>query len=153
VYLNKLCGQVTGTGRQLVEWRYYAAPVPQGVTPAEQRKYWMQQQFFQAIQRHGKAVVRLGRFQKDPTSGALREKGVDVLIAVELIHLAHQDRYDIAIVMSADGDLVPAVDVVRQHFRRREVALPAAAPGYHIRQAADAFIEITRRMYEAVSIR
>ena len=41
-----------------------------------------------------------------------REKGVDVLIAVDLVDLAEKDEYDIAILVSGDSDLVPAVKLV-----------------------------------------
>lgn len=43
----------------------------------------------------------------------LREKGIDVKIATDLIVGAVDDKYDIAIVVSSDTDIVPAIDWVR----------------------------------------
>lgn len=44
----------------------------------------------------------------------MREKGIDVKLATDLIAGAVDDRYDTAIVVSSDGDLVPAIDWVRK---------------------------------------
>ena len=40
------------------------------------------------------------------------EKGVDVRLAVEMIKLAREDKYDTAFLISSDTDLVPAVEEV-----------------------------------------
>ena len=42
-----------------------------------------------------------------------REKGIDVKMATDLIVGALDDQYDVAIVVSSDADLVPAIDWVR----------------------------------------
>lgn len=48
-----------------------------------------------------------------------REKGIDVKIATDLIVGAVDDKYDIAIVVSSDGDLIPAIDWVRKRKNKR----------------------------------
>ena len=45
--------------------------------------------------------------------GEIYQKGVDVLLATDLIHLAHTDAYDIAVVLSGDTDLREAVKLVK----------------------------------------
>ncbi|MFO8071054.1 MAG: hypothetical protein R6V85_04190 [Polyangia bacterium] len=65
VHLPNLCHRLAGPTRKLLEWRFYAAPVPQGSTEEERRRYAGQQRFFAFVQRHRKGVLRLGRFQKD----------------------------------------------------------------------------------------
>ena len=42
------------------------------------------------------------------------EKGIDVWIAVDLISLAYDNKYDSAIIFSQDQDLCPAVDEVKK---------------------------------------
>ncbi|MBZ5498573.1 MAG: NYN domain-containing protein [Acidobacteriia bacterium] len=42
------------------------------------------------------------------------EKGVDTLIATDLIRLAWENAYDIAVIASSDSDLVPAVEFIVQ---------------------------------------
>jgi hypothetical protein len=42
----------------------------------------------------------------------VREKGIDVALALDLVTMATDDAYDLAIVMSCDHDLAPAVERV-----------------------------------------
>jgi uncharacterized LabA/DUF88 family protein len=151
VRLPELCHRLCAPGRSLVEWRFYAAPVPQGTSAEERDRYAGQQRFFAFVQRHRKGVLRLGRFQRD-ADGRLHEKGVDVLLAIDLARLAAEDKYDVAVMLSGDADLVPAVELVRAVYRRRvEVALPNVE-AYHLRQSADAFREITAELYGFVRL-
>lgn len=48
-----------------------------------------------------------------------REKGIDVKLAVDLIAGAVDNKYDTAVVVSSDADLVPAIDWVRKRFRKK----------------------------------
>lgn len=41
-----------------------------------------------------------------------QEKGIDVAIAVDLVRLAHDDSFDVAIVCSTDSDIAPAIETV-----------------------------------------
>lgn len=41
------------------------------------------------------------------------QKGVDVLLATDLVNLAHTEAYDVAIILSGDTDLVEAVKLVK----------------------------------------
>lgn len=54
---------------------------------------------------------------KEPISGTM-EKGVDTRIVTDMISLAWQDAYDIAILASLDADLIPAVKFVQQKGKR-----------------------------------
>jgi len=49
----------------------------------------------------------------------LREKGIDVKLATDLIVGAIDDKYDIAIVVSSDADIVPAIDWVRNRTHKK----------------------------------
>lgn len=48
-----------------------------------------------------------------------REKGIDVKLATDLIVGAVDDRYDTAIIVSSDSDLVPALDWVRMRKAKK----------------------------------
>ncbi len=48
----------------------------------------------------------------------LREKGIDVKLATDLIVGAVDDKYDIAIIVSSDMDLIPAIDWVRLRMKK-----------------------------------
>lgn len=49
------------------------------------------------------------------------EKGSDVNLAVQLVADGFQDEYDLALVVSDDSDLQPAVDVVRHVLGKRVI--------------------------------
>jgi uncharacterized LabA/DUF88 family protein len=44
------------------------------------------------------------------------EKGSDVNLAVQLVHDAHLDRFDCAVIVSGDSDLLMPVTVVRNEI-------------------------------------
>ena len=48
-----------------------------------------------------------------------REKGIDVKLAVDLIVGAIDDKYDTSIVISSDGDIIPAIDWVRNRTDKK----------------------------------
>ena len=45
--------------------------------------------------------------------GSLREKGVDVHLAADLVDRAHRDLFDVAIIFSLDTDFEPAIEIAR----------------------------------------
>ena len=64
-------------------------------------------------------IVRPLKYYPD---GTAREKGIDVLISLDIAEGASKDEYDVAILMSADSDLAPALERAMQHGNRVEVA-------------------------------
>lgn len=100
-------------GRELVGVFFFRA-APQS-PPLDRAQYWSEVRHLQRVGtqlwksharlvRYGYMVCRNGRWQ---------EKQVDVWLASEMITQASANAYDIAILMTADTDLVPAVDHVR----------------------------------------
>ena len=50
------------------------------------------------------------------------EKGIDVLLAVDMVRGAYQDKFDTAVVASADTDLRPALQETLRAGKRVETA-------------------------------
>ena len=48
-----------------------------------------------------------------------REKGIDVQLAVDLLIDAFDNKYDTAVIVSSDTDLVPAINVVRNRLGKK----------------------------------
>lgn len=48
------------------------------------------------------------------TTSFMVEKAVDVMLAVDLVRLAVRDKYDVAYILSADGDYTPAVEAAKE---------------------------------------
>jgi len=72
------------------------------------------------LEKQGFEVILSGRVRGYMEDGFLgkkvlvfKEKGIDVKLATDLIVGAVDNKYDTAIVVSSDGDLVPAIDWVR----------------------------------------
>ena len=52
-------------------------------------------------------------FDKIASSGTI-EKKVDIQIAIDIVSLAYEDAYDIAVLVSGDGDFVPILKKIRE---------------------------------------
>lgn len=72
------------------------------------------------------------------------EKMTDVQIATQILVDAFADRFDTALIISADSDLVPPIQAVREYFseKRIVVAFPPARQSYQLRQVAHASFPI-----------
>ena len=79
------------------------------------------------------------------------EKKTDVNIAVRLLDDAYDDRFDTAIVISGDSDLVPPIESVRaRHPRRRiVVAFPPKRASNELRRTAHAGFTISDKTIRA----
>ena len=73
------------------------------------------------------------------------EKRVDVSIAVDMISMAHGQEYDVAYLVSADGDYVPAVEAVKSEGKKVFAASPAR--GFELQNAVDVFIPLNREWF------
>ena len=78
--------------------------------------YADQQRLFFKLQRQSVKII-LGQLIQHRDK-SYHEKGVDVRLAVEMIRLARQDKYDTAYLISSDTDLVPAVEEVLSLHRK-----------------------------------
>jgi len=104
---------------------YYNAPMIEQVNPEKYRK---QQRFFAGLHNTNGVIVRLGRLV--PKGGTFIEKGVDVLIATDMLTHAFQNDYDTAILVSGDGDFAEVVlAVTRQGKKVKNAAFGSARSG------------------------
>jgi uncharacterized LabA/DUF88 family protein len=76
------------------------------------------------------------------------EKAVDVQIAMDLVLMAERDEYDAAYLLSADGDLTPAVEFVRT--KTKKVFVASASSGARLAAACDAFIPLRLEWFDDV---
>jgi len=75
------------------------------------------------------------------------EKMTDVNIAVEILKDAYQNNFDVALLISADSDLVPSLKAVKELFpkKRMVVAAPPARYSVDLANSADKHFVISRR--------
>ena len=88
--------------------------------------------------RHSQRIL-LGKLQKNDWKVGLghmlktdsyHEKGVDVLMAVDLLVGAYEDKYDTAILISSDTDLIPVIKKVRSMKKKVEYIGFSHKPSY-----------------------
>ncbi len=126
--LLKTNGEAVDAQRELTEVRVYRGEPSAKHSPVGQRacqrqvRFWDAQAAVMSVSRplHYRPIAwdRGGR----PTRWEVREKGIDVLIAIDMVMGAVRDEYDVAVLVSADTDLVPALEAVLMLDKRVEVA-------------------------------
>lgn len=79
-----------------------------------------QQEFLDILRATPYLEVRLGSMKL--TQGVPVEKGVDIMLATDMLNYSWRDYYDIAIVVSGDADFAYAVQTVKNNGKYVEVA-------------------------------
>ncbi|OYT40717.1 NYN domain-containing protein [Candidatus Pacearchaeota archaeon ex4484_26] len=107
--------------RKIVKIYYYNAPLDR---TKDLEKYRSQQRFFENLKKIPKFKVVLCKLLKRRIKGTKQHyyvlKEDDIHMAGDLIKGAFKDFYDIAILVSGDGDFVPAVKIVREEGKKVE---------------------------------
>lgn len=104
--------------RTCISKRYYVGIVRNIDNSKKSKELVGNQQKFLELLKKNKFVIKPGRIVYD--SGKIREKGVDVKIAVDLVVGAFENHYDTAILVSSDTDLIPALKYVRHKKKKIE---------------------------------
>ena len=73
------------------------------------------------------------------------EKAVDVQIAVDMVVMAERGEFETAYLLSADGDLTPAVEAVRAKGKKVFVASPSS--GARLAAACNSYIRLPRAWF------
>lgn len=121
--------------RQVVSRMYYIGAIREERGNKRSRTLMAnQQRLLSRLQERG-WKVRLGHMLK--TDDAYHEKGVDVLMAVDLLAGAYEDAYDTAALLSSDTDLIPVLDAVRARGKRVEYIGFSHKPSYGLIKHSD----------------
>ncbi|MEO0180150.1 MAG: NYN domain-containing protein [candidate division WOR-3 bacterium] len=72
--------------------------------------------------------------------GTYRQKGVDVRIASDMLTLAFRDAYDVAVLVSGDGDFGEVIDEIKGMGKRVEVAYYREGFSERLKESADKII-------------
>jgi len=95
-------------GRRCVDRRHYDA-----VLLSDKKK----RHFLEYLKKNANARLRLGTVHMEKGKGGRLipiQKGVDVILAADMLVLAMIDFYDTAIIVSNDSDFIPLVNYVKQ---------------------------------------
>jgi uncharacterized LabA/DUF88 family protein len=117
---------------------YTGIPTPDLNLPKEYREQWRKQQnFLNELQNLG---IKVKTMPLKKTPEGFIEKGVDILLATDMLSLAYRDAYDTAILVSGDSDYIPVVEMVQQLGKRVENASFKKTSSYELRKVCDDFI-------------
>jgi uncharacterized LabA/DUF88 family protein len=123
--LTKLCNFFLQSQESLKDIYYFTALCSWDTDKSDRHKTYIH-----ANENSGVKVVR-GKF-KEVTKRCRsckqlfkthEEKRTDVNIGINLVKLAFQDEFDVAYVLSADSDLVPAVEEVKSLFPQKVITV------------------------------
>lgn len=113
---HNLSKALTGSERKLIRTYYYVCPP----INQQQESFHDQQKFFSYLSNTPYLQLQLGSLE---VRGDVQvEKGIDVRIAIDMVSLAYTQAYDVAILVSNDADLVPAVEKVKDLGKHVEYA-------------------------------
>lgn len=98
----------------LIRVNYYDA-----IVDYADSKYKEQDEYFSKIRNIDSYEVRLGRLNPaGEQKSQLKQKGVDVHLAVEMITKAYLDHYDFALLLAGDDDFLDVVGAVKDTGKR-----------------------------------
>lgn len=119
INIGYLASKLVGD-RKLVQIYYYNSP-----HPGEGEKSQRENEYYSYIRKTPNLTFRLAWLQ--PTKmfdeygeyKSYREKGCDTALTTDLISLAAKDFYDVAIIVSNDGDYAPAVKMIKKDYGKQ----------------------------------
>jgi len=139
---KKFCEYINKDGA-LIGIYYYMAPLDR---KKNKEKYIKQQKFFEKIKRIPNFNLILCRMQKVKINNktVYQVKEDDIHLAVDMVDFAHDNFYDTAILVSSDGDFVPAIKAVRSRGEKVKNIGFETKFSYHLKQECDSFIKISK---------
>ncbi len=136
-----LAKKLTGK-RNLVYTGFYCVRPPSYLlvgNEEEKRHYNTTQKYYGTIEKLSDVTVKYGDLKG--TRGQLQEKNLDTQLATDMVAMAALNKYDVAILVSNDGDYKSAVENAKQFNKKIEVVFFKGNLSMALRGVCD----ITRR--------
>lgn len=111
-------------GQVLEEVKYFTSHVRNN--PNKERR---QVNYLEALENHTKTKLFYGKYQHNLITcrrcnnvhSSPNEKMTDVNIAVEMLMDAHENKFDTALLISGDSDLIPPITAINTKFKGKRV--------------------------------
>lgn len=142
--------------QEIVQVKYFTARI--SAHPKDPDKHRRQGLFLEAIESLSDTRVFYGHYLPKPQKcfqcGASwishEEKMTDVYIAVELLRDAFDDAFDTALLISADSDLAPPVETVRNRFPSKRVIVicPPERQSKKLETVASSYFRLGRKVLQ-----
>ena len=142
--------------QRLLLTKYFTARI--AGPPDKQRR---QSTYIEALETLNDFQIFRGKYQLNPRQCSYcgfqdevpNEKMTDVNIAVEMLKDAYQDKFDVALLISADSDLVPPIKTVRELFPNKRVVIASPPGRYSVdlaNSASKSFVISRRRIAKSL---
>lgn len=158
VNLSLFAQMLVGPTRDLVRTYYYTCRLPPTADPD---RLASQQRFLNALNRVPYLELRFGKLvtREDECASCgvkherYQEKGVDMRIGVDMLALASKNNYDVAVLVTGDGDLREAVQAVKDLGKHVEVATFPIGRSDELVQVSDVITELTTAAMSTLYLR
>jgi uncharacterized LabA/DUF88 family protein len=137
-FTRKLVGQ-----RRLIRTYYYNVLQESSGQRSEGSRE--QQDFLETLRKTQYLELRLGNTKL--SQGIPVERGIDVMLATDLLYFAANNTYDIAILVSGDSDFGYTLQVVKNMGKHVEVAYFENAASRDLINSADYLHELDRKFF------
>lgn len=134
---EKFVEGIVGSRRHVMTY-YYTAPLDR---KKDESIYVQQQKFFDKLNKMRNFKLILCRMQKVRIDGKIiyQVKEDDIHLAADMVKLAYNDVYDTCILVSSDGDFVPAILAAKEKGKKVENIGFKTKFSYHLKQVCDGF--------------
>ena len=101
-----------------------------------------QQAFISKLQSQPFVTVKCRPLRYTPNKKRDREKGIDILLATDMLSQAYFHSYDSLILISGDGDYAPVLEEIKKMGKRVENAFLCSDRSDALRRVCDIFIDL-----------
>lgn len=133
----KLAEKLSGN-RELVFVGFYCVQPPTyllGGNKEDKKRYILAKKYYSAIEKLRLVEVKYGDLKG--TKGDLQEKNLDTQVATDIVAMAALNKYDIAILVSNDGDYVSAVENAKLFKKKIELVFFRGAISMSLKKICD----------------
>ena len=134
------------TKREVVDIFYYTALLDKSI---DEKRYNEHKRFLDKIKQIPNFHIVLCNLRKVVLENGFVDfviKGDDIYLATDLIKGAYENLYDVAIIISGDGDFVPAIKLVQKNNKKVINAFFPKSSSYLLRNCCNGSINLKKTL-------
>jgi len=146
--IQKLCQNLLLPKQRLLTVKYFTSRIKK-TSPAKHKR---QSLYIEALQTFPDVKLYYGKYQMTQytcrnckyINEIPEEKMTDVQLGIEVISDSYQDKYDTALIVTGDIDLLPSIEKVRAEFSNKRVIIvfPPMRATDELRRVANGYLHI-----------
>ncbi len=147
--IQKMVQYLLKPNQEIIHTHYFTSRIKFPIDKAKR-----QSTFIDALETLDNFSLHYGKYQKSShscrvchsTYPVFNEKMTDINIAVEMMKDAHEDKFDKALLITADSDLVGLVRSIHQLYPKKKVVVlfPPNRRSFHLKEVASGYFEIRK---------